>query len=123
MELFKKFGTPPVASKFSPSLLLLLLLLLSLVDNMEEFQTHSDIYNISTRYRYNLHVPATNLGKHQKGGYCKGMKLFNNLPPTIKRLNHINLFRPALKKNLLSHSYQHTVFSIINTCSNGVALS
>jgi hypothetical protein len=35
MELFKKFSIPPEASEFRPSLL-------SAVDTMEEFQSHSD---------------------------------------------------------------------------------
>jgi hypothetical protein len=59
-ELFKKFNILPLASEF-------LLSLLFVVDNLETFQTNSDIHNISKRYRYNLHVPNTNLSKYQKG--------------------------------------------------------
>jgi hypothetical protein len=69
------------------------------VDNSETFQTNSDIHNKSTRYRYNLHLPNT-------GVYYSGIKLFNNLTPTIKILNHdIKKFKPALKENLISHSF------------------
>jgi hypothetical protein len=76
------------------------------VDNIEKFPTNPDIHNISTRYRYNLHVPNTNLGKYPKGAYYSGIKIFNNLPLTIKRLNHnIKKFKPALKEYLLSHSF------------------
>jgi hypothetical protein len=90
-ELFKKFNILPLASKF------LLSLLSFVVDNIEKFQTNSDIHNISTIYRYNLHVPNTNLSKYQKGVYYTRIKLFNNLPPTIKSLNHnIKKFKPAL---------------------------
>lgn len=39
MELFKKLSIPPVASEFQPSLL-------SVVDNMEKFQSHSDSYTV-----------------------------------------------------------------------------
>jgi hypothetical protein len=81
-ELFKKFNILPLASKF------LLPLLSFVVDNIETFQTNSDIHNINTRYRYNLHVPSTNLSKYQKGVYYSRIKLFNNLPLTIKSLNH-----------------------------------
>jgi hypothetical protein len=55
---------------------------------MEQFQTNSYIHSISTRYRYNLYVPNTNLSKYQKGVYCPGIKLFSNIPPNIKSLNH-----------------------------------
>jgi hypothetical protein len=99
-ELFKKFNILPLASKF------LLSLLSFVVDNLETFQTNSDIHNISTRYRYNRHVPNINISKYQKGVYYSGIKLFNNIPPTIKSLNHdIKKFKPALKEHLLAHSY------------------
>jgi hypothetical protein len=57
-QLFKKFNILPLASTF------LLSLSSFVVDNMEKFQTNSDIHNIITRYRYNLHVSNTNLGKY-----------------------------------------------------------
>jgi hypothetical protein len=60
-ELFKKFNILPLVSEF------LLSLLSFVVDNTEKFQTNSDIHNISTRYRYNLHVPNTKLTKYKKG--------------------------------------------------------
>jgi hypothetical protein len=98
-EVFKKFNILPLASKF-------LLSLSFVVDNTETFQTNSDIHNISTRYRYNLHVPNTNLSKYHKGVYYSRIKLFNNLPPTIQSLNHnIKKFKPALKEYFLSHSF------------------
>jgi hypothetical protein len=51
-------------------------------------------------------MPNTNLTKYQKGVYYTGTKLFNNLPPTIKSLNHdIKVFKPALKDYLLTHSF------------------
>jgi hypothetical protein len=99
-ELFKKFNILPLASEF-------LLSLSFVADNIETFQINSCIHNISTRYRYNLHVPNTNLTKYRKGVYYSGIKLFNNLPPpTIKSLNHdIKKIKPALKEYLISHSF------------------
>jgi hypothetical protein len=98
-ELFNKFNILSLACKF------LLSWLSFVVDNIEKFKTNSDIQNISTRYKYNLHVLNTNLSKYQKGVYYTGIKLFNNLPPTIKSRNHnIKKFKPALKEYLLSHS-------------------
>jgi hypothetical protein len=99
-ELFKKFNILPPASEF------LLSLLSFVVDNMEKFQTNSDIHSISTRHRYNLHVPNSNLNKYQKGVYYSGIKLFNNLPPNVINLSHnIKMFKRALKDYLLSHSF------------------
>jgi hypothetical protein len=98
-ELFKKLNILPLASEF-------LLSLSFVVDNMEKFQTNSGIYSISTRYRYNLHVPNSNLSKYQKGVYYSGIKLFNNLPSNVKNLSHnIKVFKRSLKEYLLSHSF------------------
>jgi hypothetical protein len=44
-ELFKEFNTPPLSSEF------LLSLLLFTVDNMEKFETNSDIYSTNTRHK------------------------------------------------------------------------
>jgi hypothetical protein len=100
MELFKKFNILPLASEF------LLSLLSFVVDSMEKFQTNSDIDNINIRYRYNLHVPNSNLSKYQKGVNYSGIKLFNNLPPNVKNLSHnIKMFKRALKEYLLPPYY------------------
>jgi hypothetical protein len=51
-------------------------------------------------------MPNTNLTKYKKEVYYTGIKLFNNLPPTIKSLNHyIKVFKPAFKDYLLTHSF------------------
>jgi hypothetical protein len=98
-KLFKKFSILPLASEFLFSLLSFV------VDNREKFQTNSHIHSISTRYRHNLHAPNTNLNKYQNGVYYSGIKLFNNLPPYIKNLNHnVKIFKPVLKEYLLTHS-------------------
>jgi superoxide dismutase len=76
------------------------------VDNMEKFQTNSDIHNIHTRHKHYLHQLSTNLTSYQKRAYYAGMKLFNTLSDSIKSLNHdIKVFKPALKDYLLSHSF------------------
>jgi hypothetical protein len=99
-ELFKKCNILPLASEF------LLWLLSFVVDNMEKFQTNSDIHSISIRYRYNLHVPNSNLSKYQKGVYYSVIKLFNYLPTNVKNLRHnIKMFKWALKEYLLPHSF------------------
>jgi hypothetical protein len=51
-ELRKKCNNLPPVSRFMLSLLLLFV-----TDNMEKFETDSDIHNVSTRYKHNLHLP------------------------------------------------------------------
>jgi hypothetical protein len=73
--------------------------------NLDKFQRNTDVHNLNTRHKYDLHMPNTDLTKYQKGVHYTGIKLFNNLPRTIKSLNHdIRVFKPALK-NYLIHSY------------------
>jgi hypothetical protein len=106
-ELFKKFNILPLDSEF------LLSLLLFIVDNMEKFQRNLDINSISTRHRYNPHVPNSNLSKYQKEVYYSGIKIFNNLPPNVKKLSHnIKMFKRALKQHLLSHTYSVEEFTL-----------
>jgi hypothetical protein len=106
-ELFRKFNILPLASEF------LLSLLCFIVDNMEKFQTKSDIHSINTRHKHDLHQPTANLTSYQIGAYYAGKKLFSTLPDSIKSLNHdINVFKPALKY-LLSHSYSVEEFTSI----------
>jgi hypothetical protein len=97
---FWKFNILPLASEF------VLCLLSFVVENLDKFQRNTNVHNLNTRCKYDLHMPNTNLIKYQKGAYYTGIKLFNNLPPTIKSLNHdIKVFKPALKDYLLTHSF------------------
>jgi hypothetical protein len=70
------------------------------VENLDKFQRNTDVHNLNTRRKYDLHMPNTNLTKYQIGVYYTGIKLLNNLPPTIKSLNDIKVFKPALKDYL-----------------------
>jgi hypothetical protein len=99
-KLFWKFNILPLASEF------ILYLLSFEAENLDKFQRNTDVHNLNTRRKYDLHMPNTNLIRYQKGVYCTGIKLFNNLPPTIKSLNHyIKVFKSALKDYLLTHSF------------------
>jgi hypothetical protein len=99
-KLFQKFNILPLASEF------ILCLKSFVVENLDKFQRNIDVHNLNTRHKYDLHMPNTNLTKYQNGVYYTGIKLFSNLPPTIKSLNHdIKVFKPALKDYLLTHSF------------------
>jgi hypothetical protein len=99
-KLFWKFNLLPLASEF------ILCLLSYVVENLDKFKRNTDVHNLNTRRKYDLHIPNTNLTKHKKGVYYTGIKLFNNLLPTIKSLNQdTKVLKPALKDYLLTHSF------------------
>jgi hypothetical protein len=80
-------------------------LLSFVVDDLDKFQTNSDIHSISTGHRYNHRVTNTKLGKYKNGVYYSGIKLFGNIPPNFKSIIHdLKIFKPALKVYILSHS-------------------
>jgi hypothetical protein len=100
--LIKQLEILPFQSQY------ILSLLLFVVKNKESFSNNQEIHNINTRYNLNLHPSLCNLALFQKGVYYTGIKLFNHLPLQIKRLeNEIKLFKPAVKKLLIFHSFIH----------------
>jgi hypothetical protein len=71
------------------------------VKNMGRFISNSDTHSIHTRQGIGLHYPAYKLTKVQKGVSFTGIRIFNNLPYTIKILsNCVNTFKYSLKKFL-----------------------
>jgi hypothetical protein len=99
-EHFKKLKILPLQSQH------ILSLLLFVVDNGDYFKMTSDIHNIITRNKLNLHLPISNLSAYQKGTHYSGIKVFNSLPSQIKDLSHNrNQFKRALKYFLYFHSF------------------
>jgi len=97
---FKKLKILPLQSQY------ILSLLLFVVDNGDDFKVNSEIHNINTRNKSNLHLPISNLSVYQKGTYYSGIKVFNSLPSQIKDLSHNrNQFKCALKNFLCFHSF------------------
>jgi hypothetical protein len=61
---------------------------------------------MNTRQKYNFHLPSSNLSLYQKGVYFTGIKVYNNLPQSIKNLsNDTKEFKSALKNYLHAHSF------------------
>jgi len=84
----------------------ILSLLLFLVDNGDYFKVNSEIHNINTRNKSNLHPPVSKLSVYQKGTYYSRTRVFNSLPSQIKDLSHNrNHFKHALKNFLYFHSF------------------
>jgi hypothetical protein len=76
------------------------------VDNGDYFKVNSEVHNIDTRNKSNLHLPISNLSVYQKGTFYSGIKVFNSLPSQIKDLSHKrNQFKRALENFLYLNSF------------------
>jgi len=99
-EHFKNLKILPLQSQYMYSLLLFV------IDNGDYFKLNSEIQNISTRNKSNLHLPISNLSVYQKVTHYTGIRVFNSLSSQIKELCHNrNHFKCALKKFLYFHSF------------------
>jgi hypothetical protein len=67
---------------------------------------NSDVHNIQTRQKVDLHMPLSKLTLFQKGVEHSGSTIFNHLPSSIKDLsNDVKSFKVALKNFLLTHIF------------------
>jgi hypothetical protein len=99
---FITLGILPLQSQYIYSLLSYM------VNNMDSYQFIFDIHNRNTRqgYNFNLHQPSAHRSLYLKGAYYMGIRVFNNLPVSIKQLyNNPIGFKLALKKFLCHHSF------------------
>ena len=77
-------------------------MLMFVVKNRNLFVSNSEIHNLNTRTKNNLHLPSLNLSTAQKGVLYSGSSLFNILPSQIKCLSgDLKLFKRKLKSFLL----------------------
>jgi len=98
-EHFKNLKILPLQSQYIYSLLLFV------INNGDYFRVNSEVHNINTRNKSNLHLPTSNLSVYKKGTYYTGIR-FNSLPSQIKELCHNrNQFKRALKNFLYFHSF------------------
>ena len=99
-QLFKILNILPLKSQYIFSLLLFV------AKNRDLYELNSEIHNINTRYSSDLHTPMANLATFQKGLYYFGIKVFNHLPTSIKKLSHDkNQCKIALKNFLFINSF------------------
>jgi hypothetical protein len=76
------------------------------VNNMDLFVINFDKYTTVTKDSSNLYFPLSNLTIFQKGPQYFGVKVYNNLPGSIKQLSSDkNQFRKALLQFLYLHSF------------------
>jgi hypothetical protein len=73
-HLFKELQLLTLPSQYIFSLLIFV------VNNRDLLSLNSEIHNLNTRYKNNLHLPSTNLTMVQKGILYSGSRFFNYLP-------------------------------------------
>ena len=99
-KLFKEMEILPFYSQYIFSLSMYV------VTNKHLFTKNLEIYSHNTRNANNLHVPAANLTKYQKGAHYMGIKIFNHLPNYIKCLiNEKQVFKKTLERFLLDNIF------------------
>jgi hypothetical protein len=76
------------------------------INSRQHFEVNTEIHNINTGTKFDLHYPSAHLAVFQKGIYYAGIKVFNNLPIAIKGLSHnIKQFKLELESFLYSHLF------------------
>jgi len=91
-QLFKQLQILPLPSHYIYSLLVFV------NKNKELFMSNSEIHNINTQYKHNLHLPSTHLTLIQKEVLYSGSKIFSHLPLCIEaHSNDPKRFKTKLK--------------------------
>jgi hypothetical protein len=79
---------------------------LLVINNRHHSGANSEIHNVNTRTRHDLHYPLSQLSVFQKGVYYTGIKVFNGLPVSMKELStSTQQFKQELKNFLFYHSF------------------
>jgi hypothetical protein len=81
-------------------------LILFVTNNKNLFKNKSELHEHKTRLCKNLHLPKVMVAKFDRGVYITGIRVFNHLPQSIKRLvNDETDFKSTLKRFLCHHSF------------------
>ena len=76
------------------------------IGNQDKFLTNSSVHSINIRSKHQLHRPIANLSCFQKGASYSGIRIFNNLPQSIRSLrNEKPQFKVAWKFFLYAYSF------------------
>jgi len=98
-KLFPNLEILPLPSQY------ILSLLLFMIRNKNQFQVNSEIHQINTRQRANLHQPSVNATKDQKGVRCRGVRCLTCFPFTWKQSDNPKKFKALLQKFLCENSF------------------
>jgi len=98
-DFFKQLQMLTLPSQYIYSLLVFV------VKNRDLFLLNSQIHNLNTRHKHDLHLPSTNLTLVQRGVLYSGSKCYNCLPLHIKNLSgDLRSFKRKLKNFLTDHT-------------------
>ena len=98
-ENHQKYGWYTTQNLLQKSTKTIRFYLFFIINNQENFQTHSSIHNNNTRNKLHLHRPNANLSCFQKSTFYAGIKIFTSLPPSVTTLkNDKAKFKAALRK-------------------------
>jgi hypothetical protein len=78
--LFRQLNILPLYSQYIFSVSIFV------VKNLDIFKFNSALHSINTRQGFDLYLPSNKLAKVQKGVYYSGIKIFTNLPQSIRNL-------------------------------------
>ena len=99
-NLFRRLKILPLASHYVLSLMLFI------IKNKNLFTLISEHHATRTRQLSNLYQPMTTMTTYQRGIHYMGVKIFNNLPQSIKEVsNNAREFENCLKRFLHTHSF------------------
>ena len=73
--------------------------------NMEKMKSNGEIHNHCTRQKLNLHIQRCRTTLLKNSTTNMGIKLYNKLPNTLKRIDKIQEFKKRLKYFLLSNVF------------------
>jgi Reverse transcriptase (RNA-dependent DNA polymerase) len=98
-QYFKKFGILTLASLF------IFEMSCYVFNNKDSFLKRSDCHNYNTRKNNDLNVPFCRVKASFIAPDALGIRIFNNIPDEIKKLENKHTFRKHLKLFLLDKSY------------------
>ena len=102
-HLFKQLQILTLPSQYIYSLLIFV------VKNGDLFSFNSEVHNLHTRLKNDLHLPSTNLTLVQRGVLYSGSRIFNHLPLQIK--NHSGNLK-SFKRKLKNFLVEHALYSL-----------
>jgi hypothetical protein len=80
----------------------------------DQYMFNSEIRGRNTRQIKNFHRPISNVSLYQTGILNSGIKIYNNLPPFLKRTSYNSKEFKSLLRNFLYSNPVHTLDEYVN---------
>ena len=89
-------------------------LLCFVITNRDQYMFNSEIHGRNTRQTKNFHQPMSNLSLHQSEILNRGIKIYTNWPPFLKRTPYNTKEFKSLLRNFLYSNPFYTMDKYIN---------